>query len=513
MSQNPVPLSSSAKEYNINSISNANTYNVTPITMPSSLPHETIFFENYKNYSGKPYYNSNSSSAANTPLGVTIINQGGSELISNSEVFISDCPLINQSVFVKWLQGLSIETTSKYLLEKQRSSHMEYFSKYSFFVDSYYRLITNEVAYQYRIFNDFQPYLQNPLLFMSCNTILQVAPSVKHLLIQQYFNFDERVYRELMGKKLTSKLRRDLEEISEKYDIEIISVRRQFDNLKAIFKFFKSSASCPLTDLVSLEKSDDGQTILSKIIQEKFILSERLAEKYATLVFMTYQRFETSRKFMKDFNFQDLYFLCSQILKHWTYEARSINTTSSIKPPTINFANDPSSPINISTSIEQNIPEEEPITVFDAHQIALDFIKFRDIKTVIFSDKTRLKEYVSLIITQLSNDKAFSDGSLEKIDEIIVEMLKTLLQIGQGLISAKEVRDIFIDLVEKFIEPIERIGLTGHQFFQLLEAIRECFPKISTVKPQHILKYNPTFSQYMLVIRDISVFMYKKFNH
>lgn len=224
MSQNPVPLSSSAKEYNINSISNANTYNVTPITMPSSLPHETIFFENYKNYSGKPYYNSNSSSAANTPLGVTIINQGGSELISNSEVFISDCPLINQSVFVKWLQGLSIETTSKYLLEKQRSSHMEYFSKYSFFVDSYYRLITNEVAYQYRIFNDFQPYLQNPLLFMSCNTILQVAPSVKHLLIQQYFNFDERVYRELMGKKLTSKLRRDLEEISEKYDIEIISV-------------------------------------------------------------------------------------------------------------------------------------------------------------------------------------------------------------------------------------------------------------------------------------------------
>lgn len=131
---------------------------------------------------------------------------------------------------------------------------------------------------------------------------------------------------------------------------------------------------------------------------------------------MTYQRFETSRKFMKDFNFQDLYFLCSQILKHWTYEARSINTTSSIKPPTINFANDPSSPINISTSIEQNIPEEEPITVFDAHQIALDFIKFRDIKTVIFSDKTRLKEYVSLIITQLSNDKAFSDGSLEKID-------------------------------------------------------------------------------------------------
>jgi len=182
-------------------------------------------------------------------------------------------------VFIKWLEGYSIEDTARILLEKQRSSKPEHFTKFSFFVDKYFSLITNEVAYQYRIFNDFKPYLQNPSLFMDCGTILQVAPSVKHLLIHQYFGFDERVLRELMGKKLTAKLRRDLDDVSERYEIEIVSVRRQFDNLKSVFKFVKRSASIPIQELISvIGSNDNGLSLVSKIIQDKFKLSERLAE-------------------------------------------------------------------------------------------------------------------------------------------------------------------------------------------------------------------------------------------
>jgi len=92
-------------------------------------------------------------------------------------------------------------------------------------------------------------------------------------------------------------------------------------------------------------------------------------------------------------------------------------------------------------------------------------------------------------------------------------MLKTLLQLGQGLVSAREMRDIFIDIHEKFLESFEEVNVTGHQLFQVLEAIRECFSKLTTIKPQHVQKYNSTFSQFMIVIRDLSVYMYKKLLH
>ena len=394
----------------------------------SSVPND-YYFEK------RSFYSQNNSSSS-TP---TSLKTG--EFISNAEVFISDCPLINQVVFEKWLQGASIEQTSNFLFEKQRASRQEYFAKYSFFIENYFKLIIHEVTYQYRIFTDFQPYLQNPSLFMSCNTILQVAPSVKQSLIQQYFDFDERVYRELMGKKLTSKLRRDLEEISERCNVEIISVRRQFDNLKTIFKFIKAAASSSLSEFITLHKHDNGQSIIARIIQEKFMLSEKLAEyvlltlnisnihvinsiiynnrKYATLVFMIYQRFELNKKVMKDFKFQDIYFLCSQIFKHWTYHTKGTSVSSSIPNAILNHTNTSSvevstSPITITTSMNAT-GEEVQITIFDSHQIAIDFMKFRDIKTIIFSDKIRLNEYIKSIKKELADDKAFTADVLERM--------------------------------------------------------------------------------------------------
>ena len=130
--------------------------------------------------------------------------------------------------------------------------------------------------------------------------------------------------------------------------------------------------------------------------------------KYATLVFITYQRFETSKRIMKDMNFEDIYFLASQILKHWTFESRSLE----IDKTTLSNTDAGVDQLAIPTRAKDG----EPVTVFDVHQISLNFMKVRDVKTVLFSDKSRLKEYISLILTQLSEDKAFSDDILERIN-------------------------------------------------------------------------------------------------
>ncbi|KAL9657453.1 hypothetical protein ABK040_016721 [Willaertia magna] len=448
-------------------------------------------------------------------LNENINNTFNNNLCSTMEVFVTDPPIINQFMYHKWLEGYSIEETSKYLFEKQRKVNNEYFKKYSNFLNSYYQLIINEVNYQFRIFNDVQPYLNNPSLFMSCETTLQMAPSVKRLLIQQFFDFDERVIRELMGKKLTTKSRRDLDDISEKYNLEIISVRRQFDNLKIISKFFKSIDQSALTDFTGIsnvnENTFDTLMIMTRIVQNSFYLPERLAEKYVTVVFMGDQRFETSKRVMKDFNFQDLFFFSSRILKHWTLQARlleELESSTSIKATSENTQLG-TSPTFIAFNTHKT--NDEPITVLDIQQISLNFVKFRDIKSILFSDRSKLKEFQSIVMKQLANDKAFVENDLrERIDDSLPSIIKSLLQIAQGLITQKEMRDVFIDIYEKFVEPILKLKLTNHQLFQILEAIRESFELTSSIKPHYIQKYKYTFSQFMIVLRDISVYMHKK---
>ena len=52
----------------------------------------------------------------------------------------------------------------------------------------------------------------------------------------RYYEFNDSVIRELLGKKLTSKNRKDMDEVAEKTGISLKSCRRQYDNVKRIFK-------------------------------------------------------------------------------------------------------------------------------------------------------------------------------------------------------------------------------------------------------------------------------------
>lgn len=52
----------------------------------------------------------------------------------------------------------------------------------------------------------------------------------------RYYSIDDEVAREMLGKKLTSRYRKDLDEISDKTGVKLKSCRRQFDNIKRIFK-------------------------------------------------------------------------------------------------------------------------------------------------------------------------------------------------------------------------------------------------------------------------------------
>jgi hypothetical protein len=45
--------------------------------------------------------------------------------------------------------------------------------------------------------------------------------------MRSYYRLDEPVVRELLGRKITSRLRRDLEQVATKHRIPLVSCRRQ----------------------------------------------------------------------------------------------------------------------------------------------------------------------------------------------------------------------------------------------------------------------------------------------
>lgn len=72
----------------------------------------------------------------------------------------------------------------------------------------------------------------------NCATFGNLSESYCNVLLFscRYYNLDDTVAREILGKKLSSRYRKDLDEVADRTSVRLKSVRRQFDNVKRIFK-------------------------------------------------------------------------------------------------------------------------------------------------------------------------------------------------------------------------------------------------------------------------------------
>lgn len=51
-------------------------------------------------------------------------------------------------------------------------------------------------------------------------------------MVERYHELDDSVLREIFGKKMTSKTRKDLDDVSELTRVPLRSCRRQYDNIR-----------------------------------------------------------------------------------------------------------------------------------------------------------------------------------------------------------------------------------------------------------------------------------------
>jgi Acidic fibroblast growth factor binding (FIBP) len=164
-------------------------------------------------------------------------------------------------------------------------------------------LIASDVLDHYRTYSHLEKFLDCPQKLDS-SLSFQLEKASKMHIIDRYYSLDDSVGRELLGKKLSSKYRKDLDEISDRTNIKLKSCRRQFDNIKRIQK--------------CIEEGQPAGSLL-KIIQREFLLSEELARKYCVIVFIANQRFELSKKKLSYLSFKDFYECTNSIMNFWTY--------------------------------------------------------------------------------------------------------------------------------------------------------------------------------------------------
>eukprot|EP01137_Pigoraptor_chileana_P014804 Opistho-2@69936 len=167
--------------------------------------------------------------------------------MADMDLFIGHPACINQSVYGLWLQGNSLEKAVAARQSRGFASHNA-------------SAIHSDTIDQYQVFAMLEHYLKHPQQLAS-QSLVPLGSDLQHMLIERYFDFDEAVMRELLGKKLTAGLRKVLDDVSERSKINLQSCRRQFDNLKRIYK--------------AVEDTEGG---LAENVQNAFLLSRDMSK-------------------------------------------------------------------------------------------------------------------------------------------------------------------------------------------------------------------------------------------
>ena len=204
--------------------------------------------------------------------------------MSAVDVFISNYPVINWDLYDLWVEGYT---------------EREALARTSLQAGSAVQLV--DLHDNFRTFSLWETMLPQPVMFSS-QCVFQLDCHTQNVLIEKYYALDSTVVRELLGRKFSNRLRKDLDEVSDRSKVSLRSCRRQFDNIKRVFRTMEELPGNFL-----------------KNIKTSFLLPESLAEKYSIVTFIACHRFEVAKKKMNYLSFEDFSVVCKAIMKNWTY--------------------------------------------------------------------------------------------------------------------------------------------------------------------------------------------------
>lgn len=311
------------------------------------------------------------------------------------DVSAGNFTLIDWDIHQLWLNGYTLSDAVQYLKDFKKSAFRRDFPS-----GVSHELLTADVADNYRLFSMLElALLTSPQKLggqsFQLGCFQFVDGTTKQRLIEAYYSLDGVLCREILGKKLSSRLRKDLDEISDRTNIHLKSCRRQFDNIKRVFKVIEEMP---------------GNYV--KNIETQFGLSRSASEKYATLVFASSFRLEMSKRKLNFVTFDDVMTICLMMMEQW---------------------------MEADESGEPALNKE-----FVAGLRDLRILQERD------------KEHKALVCQRLSLSRV--DGKFcQDIETHFKSLSRNLLSMALCLSSQKELKDFFVILVEKILEGFKQI--------------------------------------------------------
>ena len=200
------------------------------------------------------------------------------------DLFISDPLIVDLGLFGAWLEGLRVEEAVGYEGVSPDEALQE--------------LVLADCSDQFRLFWMLQPYFMDPTQ-LAAQRRYRMLPAMRRLVLDAYYGFDERVMRELLGRKPAPKLRREIEGLREKLNVSQRSCRRQFDNLQRCYATLEEcddaaqwdehssgggGAAADATGAAFLDNGAHGSggraAALAAHLCESFLFSEAVALRY-----------------------------------------------------------------------------------------------------------------------------------------------------------------------------------------------------------------------------------------
>ena len=353
------------------------------------------------------------------------------------DVFVGNYVIIDWELYSLWLSGRSVAEAITVFVRENRSMISDHHVSQD--------IIVSDFEDNWRLFS----MLENCFLMSSESNeapLQLLDQSTRKRVIESYHSLDSSFCREILGRKLNSKLRKDLDEVSEKTSILVRSCRRQFDNIKKICK--------------AVEDVSPRHYIAT--ISRDFGLSKCLAEKYAALVFGAAFRLELSKKKLAFLTFDQVKSVSLMMVNDW-------GDKDEAQEPTLDK----------------------------------DFLaSLRELKILL----DREKEHRNAVVNRLKKEEAVPPMIISELEGNFKALTRSIVGLAATLSSNKDVKEVFVHLVERPVEAFRTIGASKTTLDVFLKAYGDVI-KDNTMMLENdhkilVGKFVRTFRPMILAIYD-----------
>uniref|UniRef100_A0A5K3ENC1 Acidic fibroblast growth factor intracellular-binding protein n=1 Tax=Mesocestoides corti TaxID=53468 RepID=A0A5K3ENC1_MESCO len=358
------------------------------------------------------------------------------------DICISYPSVLNEELFESWINGVPVEEAAKNL---QSQPDVEAFQLS-------HELLAASVADQYAQFTLLDSAMMQPDVFVNYPSNYILDWKLRKKLVECYYSLDDALCRELIGSKLSARFRRDLADVAERCGIRLRSCRRQYENLRRVARFV-----------------EDTPGHLCEIIRRYFVLPLPLAEVYAAMIFLCVNRFETSKRCFSGATFADFTYCAEQLMTYWT---NSNNQVAKLDSPV---------------------------------DLELDFEFCGELKVLklLAEKQTYLDRHKSLVIRQISS--SVSELCLNGVETNFKSLSKAIITIATGLSHAKEVRDLFLDIIEKVVDVVVGAQWTYQEFSNFLTSYDET---LRILPPAKSSSFQRCWTRFFAPFKSISLRFY-----